>query len=342
MVNDNYLLWVANETPTVWWHDSANPAELKVGLERGAVGVTTNPVLTYTALKANPDKWGGLPALLPRGLSPAQRAEELMRHVVVEAARVFEPIYVQSGGKNGYVCAQVNPNLAWDAESMLAMGRRYQAWAPNIAVKLPVTLAGLEALEILIGEGVTVTATVSFNVPQMLQIAEFHERGRARAAQAGVAAGHCFAVQMIGRIDDYLRDVARDTHAPVTEGDIRVAGLAMAKRAYAIYRQKGYHAKLLVAALRGNYHMTELVGADVVMSVHPKSQAPLLEPGVPREERIERPIDPQAIARLQSMPEFVRSYEPDGIEPEEFFTFGVVQRTLTQFATTGWDLLEAM
>jgi hypothetical protein len=30
------------------------------------------------------------------------------------------------------------------------------------------------------------------------------------------------------------------------------------------------------------------------------------------------------------------------MQPEEFITFGVVQRTLTQFATTGWDLLETM
>ena len=342
MASDNYLLWVANETPTAWWHDSADPAELKLGLERGAVGVTTNPVLTYTALKANPDIWGGLPAALPKDLTPAERAEELMRHVVVSAARMFEPIYEQSGGENGYVCAQVNPNLAWNADAMLAMARRYHAWAPNIAVKLPVTLAGLEALEVLIGEGVTITATVSYNVPQLLQIAAFHERGRARAARAGLTPGRCFAVQMIGRIDDYLRDVAHDTRASVTEADIRAAGLAMAKRAYRMYREQGYHAKLLVAALRGNYHMTELVGGDLVMSVHPKSQTPLLEPGVPREERIERPIDPQAVARLQSMPEFVRCYEPDGMRLDEFFTFGVVQRTLTQFATTGWDLLEAM
>lgn len=342
MTNDNYLLWVANQTPTAWWHDSADPAELKVGLERGAVGVTTNPVLTYTALVDNPDRWGDLPAALPKDLSRAERAEELMRHVVVAAARTFEPIYASSGGENGYVCAQVNPNLAWDADAMIGMARRYHGWAPNIAVKLPVTLAGLEALEVLIAEGVTITATVSYNVSQMLQIAAYHERGRMRAARSGVAPGHCFAVQMIGRIDDYLRDVARDTHAAVTEAHIRVAGLAMAKRAYAIYRQEGYHAKLLVAALRGNYHMTELVGADLVMSVHPKAQAPLLESGVPREERIECPVDPQAVARLQSMPEFVRCYEPDGMRPDEFFTFGVVQRTLTQFAATGWDLLEAM
>jgi transaldolase len=342
MVSENYLLWVANETPTVWWHDSADPAELKLGLQRGAVGVTCNPVLSYTALKANPDKWGDLSASLPKGLTPSQRAEELMRHVVSAAAEMYRPIHARTQGENGYVCAQVNPNIAWDVEGMIEMGRRFDRWAPNIAVKLPVTLAGLEALEVLIGEGITVTATVSYNVPQMLRIAEYHERGRARAARAGVAPGRCFAVQMIGRIDDYLRDVARDNHAPVTEGDIRVAGLAMAKRAYAMYQEEGYHAKLLVAALRGNYHMIELVGADLVMSVHPKSQTPLLQPGVPREERIERPIDPEAIARLQSMPEFVRSYEPDGMKPEEFITFGVVQRTLTQFATTGWDLLETM
>jgi transaldolase len=342
MASDNYLLWVANETPTVWWHDSADPAELRLGMERGAVGVTCNPVLTYTTLKENPKAWDDLPAKLPQGLKPSQRAEELMRHVVSAAAKMYVHIHEQSGGENGYVCAQVNPNLAWNAEAMTEMGRRFHQWAPNIAVKLPVTLAGLEALETLIGEGITVTATVSYNVPQMLHIAEFHEQGRARAAQAGVEPGHCFAVQMIGRLDDYLRDVAHDSHAGVSEADIRLAGLAMAKRAYGIYQEKGYHAKLLIAALRGNYHMTELAGADVVMSIHPKSQTPLLEPDVPREERIDRPVDPQAIARLQTMPEFVRSYEPDGMRPSEFFSFGLVQRTLTQFATTGWDLLETL
>ncbi|MBC7236375.1 MAG: transaldolase family protein, partial [Chloroflexi bacterium] len=328
MASENYLLWVANETPTVWWHDSADPQELRVGLERGAVGVTCNPVLTYTALKANPDKWGNLPASLPKELTPSRRAEELMRHVVSAAAEMYRPIYERTDGENGYVCAQVNPNIAWDAEAMTEMGRRFSRWAPNIAVKLPVTLAGLEALEVLTGEGVTVTATVSYNVPQMLQIAEFYERGRARAAQAGIRPGRCFAVQMIGRLDDYLRDVAIDNHAKVTEEDIRQAGLAMAKRAYGIYRQKGYKAKLLVAALRGTYHMTELAGAELVMSIHPRYQEMLLQPGVPREERIDRPIDPQVIARLQTMPEFVRSYEPDGMEPKEFISFGLVQRTL--------------
>ena len=37
------------------------------------------------------------------------------------------------------------------------------------------------------------------------------------------------------------------------------------------------------------------------------------------------------IARLQTMPEFVRAYEPDGMKPADFVSFGATQRTLCQF-----------
>jgi transaldolase len=40
------------------------------------------------------------------------------------------------------------------------------------------------------------------------------------------------------------------------------------------------------------------------------------------------------------MPEFVRAYEPDGMEPSEFVGFGATQRTLSQFAEAGWKLME--
>jgi len=146
---------------------------------------------------------------------------------------------------------------------------------------------------------------------------------------------------MIGRIDDYLRDVMQDTKAGVSEADVRQAGLAIAKRTYAIYNERGYDAVLLVAALRGTYHMVELAGGELIMSIHPRYQAMLLEPGVPREERINVPIPPEVIRRLETVPEFVRSYEPEGMRPEEFITFGVVQRTLTQFHEAGWKMLES-
>ena len=43
MTEDSYLRWLVNETPTTWWHDSAEPDELAQGLAHRATAVTTNP-----------------------------------------------------------------------------------------------------------------------------------------------------------------------------------------------------------------------------------------------------------------------------------------------------------
>ena len=341
MADDSYLRWLVRETPTSWWHDSAEPEELRRGLAHGATGVTTNPILSYQALCSNPELRARAVQAVPSGAKPAERAEELMRHVVCNAAQMLQPVYERMEGRQGYVCAQVNPAKAADREAMLAMARRFHAWAPNIAVKLPATAAGLDVLEECAAEGITITATVSFNVPQVIAIAERYRHGLSRAQQAGHASGQCFAVIMIGRLDDYLRDMALDGRVQVSESDIQQAGLAVTKRAHALYQERSYDATLIVAALRGTYHMTELAGAKLTMSIHPRYQALLLQHSVPRQTRIHLPVAPEVIERLRRMPEFARSYEFDGMAAADFISFGLTQRTLNQFSETGWMLLES-
>jgi transaldolase len=344
MQEDSYLRWLVSETETSWWHDSADPDELADGIAHGATGVTTNPVLTCTALRAQPGFWR--PIVDARhataGNRTGSRAEILMGAVVTATAANFEAVYENTGRSQGYVCAQVDPTAAADREAMAAMARRFHAWAPNIAVKLPVTAAGLDVLEDCVADGITITATVSFTVPQVVAVAERHRLGAERARRAGKIPGHCFAVIMIGRLDDYLRDAAWDSGADVSEEDIRCAGLAVSKRAHSIYMERDYAAVLLVAALRGTHHMTQLAGGRLIMSIHPKYQQMLLEPGVPRAEHIDEPISRASLRRLQAMPEFVRSYEPEGMSPEEFIRFGATQRTLAQFNEAGWALLDSL
>jgi transaldolase len=60
---------------------------------------------------------------------------------------------------------------------------------------------------------------------------------------------------------------------------------------------------------------------------------------VAREARIDRPVPADVIERLQRVPDFARAYEPDGMEPSEFMTFGLTQRTLSQF-DAAWKELE--
>jgi transaldolase len=341
MAHGTYLDWVIGDTRTKWWHDSADPAELDVGLKRGAIGVTTNPFLANLALTRNRGMWAAaIERVLAQRLPAESKAEALMQIVVTRTAEKLLPQYEASQGASGYVCAQVNPSRAGDRDAMQAMARRFHNWAPNIAVKLPATRAGLDVLEDCVAEGITVTATVSFTVPQAVAIAERHRAGIRRARERSIEPGKCFAVIMIGRLDDYLREVAHDNQVAVSECDIRQAGLAVTKRAYALYRERGYEAVLLVAALRGDYHLTELAGADILMSIAPPYQEIFVTQDLPRQERIETPIPADVIERLCQMPEFVRSYEQKGMAPSEFVGFGVTQRTLSQFVEAGWRLLE--
>lgn len=341
MTQTGYLSWAIEQTKTVWWHDSAEPGELQLGIQRGAIGATTNPFLSNLALSMNKAAWAEeINRVLSEQLEPERKAERLMSIAITHAAKQLELEYEKSERRMGYVCAQVNPIRAGERDIMLAMARRFSRWAPNIAVKLPATAAGLDVLEDCTAEGITCTLTISYTVPQVIAIAERHRQGLQRARQNGVEPGKCFSVIMIGRLDDYLRDVAHDSKADIRESDIRQAGLAVSKRAYSIYKQRNYEAIMIVAALRGTYHMTELTGAEIIMSIAPPYQEMLLSEELPREERIDVEIASDVIERLSTLPEFIRAYEPDGMKPEDFITYGVTQKTLAQFYEGGWKLLE--
>ncbi len=334
---DNYLSWLAAEGGLKWWHDSANPRELGQALASGACGVTTNPVLAYQALQAAPGS-GDLIREAEAGPQAPGRAELVLQSIIPGLARILQPVYERTGHENGYVCAQVDPRLANDAGRMLEMARRFAAWAPNIAVKLPVTKEGLAVLEECIAEGITAVGTVSFTVSQVLAVAERHRRGSGRAREKGRKPGRCFAVLMVGRLDDYLLELARGTD--LDEGAIRYAGVATVKRAYSCFGQRGYETSLLVAALRGSYHVENITGGRIVLSIHPKYQASLVADQVPRvPDRIHEPVKAEIIDRLMSLPEFREAYEIDGLKEEQFVSYGASQRTLAQFIQEGWQRL---
>jgi transaldolase len=335
-----FLKWLSSETNSNWWHDSADPDELKVSIENGAVGVTTNPLLIKLSLFSKPEIWNSVLSSVPKDLQGAEKAEAILGKITTSLAGILMPTYNRTHGDQGYVCAQVNPAKPGNAELMLAMARRLTKWSPNIAVKLPVTAAGLEALEECAAEGITVTLTASFTVPQALAIGEGYKKGVERAKKAGIKPAKCFAVLMIGRLDDYLRDVAMDRRSGIAEEDIIQAGIAVAKRAYSIFNERKYEAIIMPAGMRGTYHMTELVGAKMVFSTAPSIQKMVSKLEEPFHERINIPVNPSVINRLMKLSEFVRAYEPDGMKPEDFITYGVTQKTLSQFVEAGWLPLE--
>lgn len=335
-----FLRWLAENTSSVWWHDSADPDEVKETLLNGAVGVTTNPFLIQSTLNKSREKWQTVYENCPSELVGDERAEKLLSLTVSEIAKILKPIYDKTGGKQGYACAQVNPSNQGNFESMLLQARRYAEIAPNVSIKLPACSAGLRALEECAAEGMCTTVTASFTVAQALAIAEHYERGIKRAIENGITPKPCFAVLMIGRLDDYIRDIAHDTGALVSESDIQKAGIAVAKRAYNLYKERGYKAVIMPAGMRGAYHMTELAGAEMVFSTAPKIQDMLENVKEPFLVGIDNPVDDGALRRLMAIREFRRAYEIDGMEESEFLTYGAMQRTLSQFVEVGWSFIK--
>ena len=144
---------------------------------------------------------------------------------------------------------------------------------------------------------------------------------------------------MVGRLDDHLRDVVKEQGLSVDPQLLNWAGVAVGKRAYKIFRERGYESKLLIAALRGNYHIEQFVGADLVISMPPANEqaygeavghkfpAPLIDEPVPAaaiDELSERFVD------------FRRAYAPDGMAPDEFDSFGPTVKTIDQFSQN-WE-----
>ena len=336
----NYLEWSNQCTPTRWWHDSGNPDEIELAIQRGATGVTTNPVLTFRSFQSQPEFWNPKVVALGDDFEPEARAEALLKLVATYAAEKVRPVYERTNGADGYALGQLNPTRAGDAEGMLAQARRVHSWAENIAVKLPATAAGIEVIEHLAEEGIPICATINVSVSQAIAVAEAYARGKQKALAAGVKPPLCIVVQQVGRLDDYLRDVAQDMKLGLDESVITMAGLAVAKRTYQIFEQRGYDAVIMPAGLRGAYHLTEMAGGKLLYTINTRVQDMILAADPSQEERISNPVPQDVLNQLRKIPEFVRAYEPDGMKPSEFITYGVTQKLLSQFNETGWAPLE--
>ena len=132
---------------------------------------------------------------------------------------------------DGPVSAEV---VSTDADDMIAEGRKLAKIADNIAVKVPLTWAGLKACNILTNEGNMVNVTLCFSANQALLAAK---------------AGATFISPFIGRLDD-----------------VNLEGMDLIADIRTIYDNFGFETQILAASIRSVNHISDaaLIGADVV------------------------------------------------------------------------------
>lgn len=176
--------------------DTADVNEVKELCETGMIdGITTNPSLAASS---------GIP----------------FPEMIAQMCALVE----------GPVSAEVT---ALDTATMITQGRQLAKISKNVTVKVPLTVDGLKACQVLSSEDILVNVTLCFSATQALLAAK---------------AGATFISPFIGRLDDVSESGMELIH------DIRL-----------IYDNYGYQTAILAASIRHPIHVLEAAkaGADV-------------------------------------------------------------------------------
>ncbi len=331
-------------TPTALWNDSASIEELTYSIEHGAVGATCNPVIVLGVLKKEMAQWRGRIQALIEEMPTATEDEigwKLVEEVSAKSAALLFPIFQAQGGRNGRLSIQTDPRLYRNTAAIVEQAVHFDALAPNMIVKIPVTRAGIPAIEEATYRGISINATVCFTLPQCVAVAEAVERGLRRREQEGLEIGTMGPVCtiMVGRLDDWLKVVMEKENITVDPGYLEWAGVAVFKKTYRLFQERGYRLRLLSAAFRNHMHWSELIGGNVVISPPYAWQVRYNASDIAVVPRIDKPVDPTVVDQLYGkFADFRRAYDEGGLTVDEFDAFGPTRRTLRQFIAACGDL----
>ncbi len=138
-------------------------------------GATSNPAIFNSAFLNSPAYLEEIASL--KNKEPKQIYEILAFKDIKSAAEKLLPLYEK--GDDGFVSIEVDPFLAHNSKGSIEEGKRiYQNIdMPNVMIKIPTTKEGCEAIEVLMGEGINVNATLVFSPNQAKNAFKAMERG---------------------------------------------------------------------------------------------------------------------------------------------------------------------
>jgi transaldolase len=290
------------------WLDDLSRSSLKTGklakliADVDVVGVTTNPTIFAGALTDGESYAAQVAELAAKNTSADEAVFEITTDDVADACDLFRPIYNRTQGVDGRVSIEVSPTLAHDAPGTIAEAKRL--WAkvnrPNALIKIPATLAGLDAITDVIGAGISVNVTLIFSLERYGAVIDAYLAGLEKASAAGhdLEDIHSVASFFVSRVDT---EVDKRLDALGADASLKSqAGLANARLAYELFENafdSERAAKLLALganaqrplwastgvkdpALPDTLYVTELVAAGVVNTMPEKTLLATADHGV--------------------------------------------------------------
>jgi len=323
-------------------------------------GVTTNPPLSQQAIQDDPAFWEKVAAdILAQnsGLDKEGLFWELYKTVVKRGSEMYLPLFEASNYKEGFLSGQVDPRSVFDKEAMIRQAEEIAAINPNVMVKVPGSKQGYEVIEYLTAKGIPTNNTLTFVFAQLKDCADTVKRGLETARKNGVDLSKWRSVitHMEGRFGNLggLKDFAAEAGVELTDGEIRLAELAVFKKAYKYLKDNDLPSKMLSCSLilgptvdgdNRIWHLEEKAGADVVMTCPPSFIDKVINlPGVEKinleKDRILEDIPRDLMDKLMRVPYFEKGYAADGYSRDEYSTILPLQKTAEQFSNATEEMV---
>ena len=200
-------------------------------------GVTSNPTIFNQAILGAPDYDDQLGQLAREGKSTREIYQALAIQDIHAGCDVLRPVYDETGGYDGYVSFEVDPDLAFDTQKTMEQAREY--WSrvdrPNLMIKIPGTDEGTPAIEEMIYEGLNINVTLLFSVAAYERVAEAFIRGLERRLEEGKSVDmQSVASFFVSRVDS---EVDKRLEAAGNTQPLGRAGLANARAAYRRFKE---------------------------------------------------------------------------------------------------------
>ncbi|WP_251151124.1 transaldolase [Cellulosimicrobium sp. Marseille-Q4280] len=231
------------------WLDDLSRERLRSGnladlvATRGVVGVTTNPTIFAAALSKGDAYDAQLAELAPAGTDAAAveaAVERITTDDVRAAADLLRPLYDATDGVDGRVSIEVDPRLAnEDAAATVEVAERL--WRtidrPNVFIKIPATLPGLEAITQTLAQGISVNVTLIFSLERYRAVMDAFATGLEQARAAGIDLGPIGSVAsfFVSRVDTAVDAALEKVGSPEAldlRGQAAVANARLAFEAY--------------------------------------------------------------------------------------------------------------
>lgn len=327
------------------WYDNIQRGLLKNGeleamIQRGEIrGVTSNPTIFMNAITKSQDYDESLLPLAASDLTDEEVFFKLAIEDIQCAADLFMPLYLQSGGADGFVSLEVSPYLANDTARTLAQA--LDLWKrvnrPNLMIKIPATQAGLPAITEAIAAGVNVNVTLIFALQRYREVMDAYLKGLERRDAEGLLVHSIASVAsfFVSRVDTKIDPRLQEIPADGARHLLGKAAIANARLAYAEFKKvfAGKRFQTLKEkdarvqrplwaststknpAYRDVVYVEELIGPDTVNTMPPQTLVAFLDHGRARPSLEEDLAGAQRV--LDDLKNFGISMEPVTSQLEE-------------------------